>query len=98
MPLPVSLEDMVACVDRELAMRGKTYPRWVKAKPPKMTQRTMDEELARMRAVRSALLRADALQRLVDDLVGADVITRASVEKTLDRHLVDADTRFPVLS
>lgn len=76
---PVRFEEMIACVDREIGFRQKVYPRWVAAVPPKMTQRTMDLELARMRAVRGALLRADALQRLVDKLEeehGIDLVPR----------------------
>ena len=94
---PVTLEEMVSCVDRELAMRAKAYPRWVRQKPPKLTQRTADQEMERMRAVRAALLRAEALSLLVSEVVAAEVITRASVEKVLDRHLAEVGARFPVL-
>ncbi len=52
----VSLEEQIACVERELAFRQRVYPRWVKAKPPKITQAKADQELERMRAVRETLL------------------------------------------
>lgn len=54
--LAVSIEEQIACVDRELSMRERVYPRWVNQHPPKMTPRTMDLELSRMRAVRQTLI------------------------------------------
>ena len=50
----ISLDDQIAAVDREIGMREKSYPRWVKDR--KLTQKTADQELARMRAVRESLL------------------------------------------
>lgn len=60
-PADVSLEDQLACVDRELAMRRKVYPRWVKN--GKLTQAAADLEILKMRGVRRALLRGEALER-----------------------------------
>lgn len=51
----VSLSDQIACVDREIRMREKVYPRWVKSH--KLTQKTADLELGRMRAVLGSLIR-----------------------------------------
>ena len=39
----VSLDDQIACVERELAMRGRVYPRWVAQ--GKLTQSAADLEL-----------------------------------------------------
>lgn len=55
----VSFEEMLACVDRELAMRRKVYPRWVR--DGKLTQVAADLEVLRMRAVRALLLEAQAM-------------------------------------
>ena len=45
----ISIDQMIACVEREIGMRQRVYPRWVEQK--KMLQATADQELARMRAV-----------------------------------------------
>lgn len=50
-----SLEEQIECVEREIGMREKVYPRWVRAAPQKITQAKADQELARMRAVRDTL-------------------------------------------
>ena len=50
----VSIEDQIACVHREVAMREKLYARWIQ--DHKITQKTADIELARMRAVLQTLL------------------------------------------
>ncbi len=52
----VTIAEQVACVDRELGMRARVYPRWVKA--GKLTQAAADLEMARMTAVRWTLRRA----------------------------------------
>lgn len=51
----VSIEDQIACVEREIKMREAVYPRWVNAKPPKMTAKTAEHQLAAMRAVLDTL-------------------------------------------
>lgn len=48
-PIPVTIEDQVKCVEREISMRERVYPRWVADK--KLTQATADRELAGMKAV-----------------------------------------------
>lgn len=92
---PVPLEELLACVDRELVMRSKAYPRWVKAKPPKMTQRTADQEMERMRAVRAALLRGEAMQRVLYHLVEADVATRSKVDLSIDLAVQSISLDYP---
>lgn len=53
--LEITIEEQIACVERELGMRERVYPRWVNQHPPKMTPKTMELELARMRAVLATL-------------------------------------------
>lgn len=55
---PISMGEMVKCVDREIGFRLRVYPRWVERQ--KMSQHVCDQELMRMRAVRARLVRADA--------------------------------------
>lgn len=52
-PGGISLDDQIACVDRELGFRRKTYPRFVAKQ--QLIQKTADLELARMEAVRGTL-------------------------------------------
>jgi hypothetical protein len=42
--LPITLDDQIAAVEREIAMRGRVYPRQVFNR--KMTQRQADREIA----------------------------------------------------
>lgn len=50
---PVTNEEMRACVEREIAMRERVYPRWVDS--GKMSQDKADAELRAMRAVLEVL-------------------------------------------
>jgi hypothetical protein len=52
---PVTLADQVACVEREIAMRKRVYPRWVG--DGMMKQGAADEEIRRMEAVLETLRR-----------------------------------------
>lgn len=52
MPQP-NLNVQIICVQREIAMRERVYPRWVEA--GKMTQKKADAELETMRAVKDTL-------------------------------------------
>lgn len=45
----IPLDEQIACVKREIAMRERVYPKWVASK--RMTQAKADSELAAMRAV-----------------------------------------------
>lgn len=54
----ISLEDQIAAVAREISFRERLYPRWVEQK--KLTQKTADLEVARMRAVRETLVNLQA--------------------------------------
>lgn len=46
---PIPLAAQIACVEREIAMRERVYPRWVSEK--RMPQKKADDEMAAMRAV-----------------------------------------------
>lgn len=50
---PISLDDMIACVARELEMRKRVYPRWVSQH--KMSQEAADREIDTMRAIHDKL-------------------------------------------
>jgi hypothetical protein len=52
--LPITLDDQIAAVKREVAMRERVYSRQVFNR--KMTQKTADRELALMRAVLKTLM------------------------------------------
>lgn len=51
--MAVTIERQIACVEREIALRRRAYPRWVSA--GRMTQRDADRELAEMEAVLATL-------------------------------------------
>lgn len=61
-----TIHEQIACLDRELGMRRRVYPRWVDAK--KMTQEKADREIAVMLDARSTLerLRAPDVPALVE--------------------------------
>lgn len=46
---PVSKEEKIACLKREIAMRERAYPGWVATK--RMTQNKADQEIRVMQAV-----------------------------------------------
>ena len=50
----VSLERQIECVEREIRMRARVYPRWVKA--GKLNADAAQEESAAMQAVLQTLL------------------------------------------
>lgn len=54
----VPLERQIACVKRELAMRGRAYPRWIAA--GRMTQAKADQEVREMEAVLATVQAAAA--------------------------------------
>ncbi len=62
--MQISLEEMISCVEREIGMRERVYPRWVEQK--KMLQTTADQELARMRAVLDLLLEVKTVKKKVE--------------------------------
>lgn len=56
MPEPITLEQQLASVRRELAMRKNVYPKWVKA--GRMKQEVADHEIAAMQAVHDTITAA----------------------------------------
>lgn len=64
----ITLAEQIKCVQREIALRERVYPRWVKQS--KMKQISSDYELAAMRAVLSTL--KDYGARLAVALVDMD--------------------------
>jgi len=59
--LPVTLDDEIACVAREVKMRERVYPRWVASK--KMIQDKADREIKVMQSVLETLHRMKDLER-----------------------------------
>lgn len=66
LPGPPATEQLVACVDREIGFRVKTYPRWVAA--GRLTQAVADEQMALMRAVRGRLVESESWRRRLAEL------------------------------
>lgn len=75
----ITIEEQIACVERELGMRVKSYPRWVKG--GKLIQAAADEELARMRAVLLTLQRVQ--QGLDHQVPGAEQIREGERARVL---------------
>lgn len=75
----ITIEEQIACIERELGMRVKLYPRWVKG--GKLTQTAADEELARMRAVLLTLQRVQ--QGLDHQVPGAEQIREGERARVL---------------
>jgi hypothetical protein len=51
---PIGIDEQIACVEREIALRRRVYPRRVADR--KMTQALADKQLAAMSAVLDTLL------------------------------------------
>ncbi len=66
----VRLDDQIACVEREIAMRERAYPRWVER--GRMGQSEADRELLFMRAVLHTLQRVQRPDPLGDALNSND--------------------------
>jgi len=49
----ITIDEQIACVRRELAMRQRVYPKWVAG--GRMKQADADKELERMQAVHDTL-------------------------------------------
>lgn len=61
---PVTLDEQIAEVDRELQFRERVYPRWVNSVTPRLSRMAAAQHLARMRAVRASLVQLKALQEV----------------------------------
>ena len=55
----IGIEEQIQAVEREISFRERLYPRWVRDQ--KLTQKTADLEIARMKAVR------ETLQRMINE-------------------------------
>ena len=49
-----TFDEMIACVRRELALRKRVYPRWVRS--DRMSQQQADHEIACMQAIHDHLM------------------------------------------
>lgn len=58
---PISIDDQIACIKRELRMRQSVYPRWIGA--GRMKQQDAERELRAMQAVLTTLERVRTEQR-----------------------------------
>jgi hypothetical protein len=61
LPLEPTLSDQIACVEREVRLRERAYPRWVQRR--RMTQANADREIRTMRAVLETLQALSARRR-----------------------------------
>lgn len=57
----IDLAAQIKCVEREIGMRERVYPRWVASK--KMSQQKADAEIAAMNAVLATLKRLQTGER-----------------------------------
>lgn len=74
-PGPTPIAEMIKCVDRELGMRARVYPRWVKH--GKLSEVGAEAELRRMRAVRDRLVLGEAWHTVMTGLAeraGVDAV------------------------
>ena len=58
---PVPIAAQVTCVEREIGLREKVYPRWVAA--GRLSQTKADQELELMRAVLATLRAIETVER-----------------------------------
>lgn len=61
--MTVPIDEQVRCVEREISMRERVYPRWVEQK--RMTEKKADQELEAMRAVLETLHNIQLTERLI---------------------------------
>lgn len=59
--VPISLDDEIICVRREIGMRERVYPRWVAG--GKMKQHNAEREIAVMKSVLESLYRLKGLEK-----------------------------------
>jgi hypothetical protein len=64
----ITLADEIACIRRELAMRRRVYPNWVKT--GRMKPAEADTELARMQAVLTRLETLQAFEESTREVQG----------------------------
>lgn len=81
-----TLAEQIECVEREIGMREKVYPRWVRAIPQKLTQAKADQELARMRAVLATLKLANRPSATQEPVAQLIKLLRARWEQSARRY------------
>jgi hypothetical protein len=59
--IPCSLDEQIVCVEREIGMRERLYPRWVDS--GKMKLDMAEREIGRMKAVLESLHRLKELEK-----------------------------------
>ena len=59
----ITFDDMIKCVEREIGMRQRVYPKWVVAK--KMSQEKADFEIKCMMAILDQLKISKSITRFV---------------------------------
>jgi hypothetical protein len=64
----ITIKDQVSCVERELALRQRVYPRWVSER--RMPQEKADREIQAMEAVLQTLKRNMALAEVSEEIKG----------------------------
>jgi hypothetical protein len=57
-----SLDDQIACVTREIALRERVYPKWVET--GRMTKQKADHEISAMKAALGTLMAARSIAPL----------------------------------
>ena len=61
--MTVTLKDQIICIEREISMRQRVYPRWVE--DGRMKQAKADAEIRTMQAVLSTLKSLEEKERLL---------------------------------
>lgn len=92
LPTDVRFVDMLACVDRELVMRRKTYPRWVAQ--GKLTQDAASQEITRLEAVRLCVLKYQAALLATSARAGG-ITNPAAWEAMANDFLADLKVKYP---
>lgn len=59
--MPVPLSEQIKCVEREIVLRRRVYPRWVES--GRMKQAKADQEIAAMEAILETLRRFERYEK-----------------------------------
>lgn len=59
----ITLKDQIACIEREITMRQRVYPRWIEA--GRIKQAKADTEIRTMQAVLTTLKSLEEKERLI---------------------------------
>lgn len=86
MPKTINFHDLLNCVDREIMLRGRNYPRWTAGANPRMRRHEAEKEYRRMWEVRDALVLLHAATE--DGLADPEALE-------VDGSLDDSRAKFP---